>query len=128
MTNERTHNETIEFFGQNDSFGIENTHFVKQRQMQAITYDGKIIMETKSKISMHPDGHDGVLKALGRSGLLAMLEDLGIEIISYFQIDNPLARYIDSYFIGSHVKNQSQVSSRMICKLYPEETIGVFTK
>ncbi|MDR1890905.1 MAG: UTP--glucose-1-phosphate uridylyltransferase [Puniceicoccales bacterium] len=126
MTSERTHNETIEFFGKNDSFGIENTHFIKQGQMPAITYDGKIIMETKSKIAMHPDGHGGALKALGRSGLLAMLEDFGVEIISYFQVDNPLARCIDPYFIGSHVKNQSQVSSRMIRKLYPEEKVGVF--
>ncbi|MDR2778759.1 MAG: UTP--glucose-1-phosphate uridylyltransferase [Puniceicoccales bacterium] len=126
MTSERTHNETMEFFGKNDSFGIENIHFVKQGQMPAVTYDGKIIMETKSKIAMHPDGHGGALKALGRSGLLAMLENLGVEIISYFQVDNPLVRSIDPYFIGSHVKNQSLVSSRMVRKLYPEEKVGVF--
>jgi UDP-N-acetylglucosamine/UDP-N-acetylgalactosamine diphosphorylase len=126
MTSERTHNETMEFFGKNDSFGVENIHFVKQGQMPAITNDGKFIMETRSKIAMHPDGHGGALKALGRSGLLAMLENLGIEIVSYFQIDNPLARSIDPYLIGSHVKNQSQVSSRMIRKLYPEEKVGIF--
>ncbi|MDR1173580.1 MAG: UTP--glucose-1-phosphate uridylyltransferase [Puniceicoccales bacterium] len=126
MTSERAHNETMEFFGKNDSFGVGNIHFVKQGHMPAITSDGKFIMETRSKIAMHPDGHGGALKALGRSGLLAMLENLGIEIISYFQIDNPLARSIDPYFIGSHVKNQSQVSSRMVRKLYPEEKVGIF--
>jgi UDP-N-acetylglucosamine/UDP-N-acetylgalactosamine diphosphorylase len=126
MTSERTHNEAIEFFGKNDSFGIEDIHFVKQGQMPAITYDGKFIMETTSKIAMHPDGHGGSLKALGRSGLLTMLENLGVEILSYFQVDNPLVRCIDPYFIGVHVKNHSQVSSRMIRKLYPEEKVGVF--
>ncbi|MDR1432974.1 MAG: UTP--glucose-1-phosphate uridylyltransferase [Puniceicoccales bacterium] len=126
MTSERTHNETIEFFGKNNSFGIENIHFLKQGQMPAITAEGKIIMETTSRIAMHPDGHGGSLKALGRSGLLAMLENLGIEILSYFQVDNPLVRCVDPYFVGVHVKNQAQVSSRMVRKLYAEEKVGVF--
>ncbi|MDR1413375.1 MAG: UTP--glucose-1-phosphate uridylyltransferase [Puniceicoccales bacterium] len=126
MTSERTHNETIEFFGKNNSFGIENIHFIKQGQMPAITCDGKIIMESSSRIAMHPDGHGGSLKALGKSGMLSMLENFGIEIISYFQIDNPLVRCIDPYFIGMHVKNQSQMSSRMVKKLYPDEKVGVF--
>ncbi|MDR1401722.1 MAG: UTP--glucose-1-phosphate uridylyltransferase [Puniceicoccales bacterium] len=126
MTSERTHNETIEFFGKNNSFGVENIHFVKQGQMPAITCEGKIIMESTSRIAMHPDGHGGSLKALGKSGLLTMLENMGIEILSYFQIDNPLVRCIDPYFIGMHVKNQSQMSSRMVKKLYPDEKVGVF--
>ena len=126
MTSERTHNETIEFFGKNGSFGIENIHFVKQGLMPAITSDGKIIMETKSRIAMHPDGHGGSLKALGRSGLLTMLENIGVEILSYFQVDNPLVQCIDPYFIGLHVNNKSQFSSRMIRKAYPEEKVGVF--
>ena len=126
MTSEQTHNETIEFFGKNDSFGVEDLHFIKQGQMPAISYDGKIIMETRSKIAMHPDGHGGSLKALGRSGMLAMLEERGIEILSFFQVDNPLVRCIDPYLIGLHVQNKAQVSSRMVKKLYPEEKVGVF--
>ncbi|MDR2737543.1 MAG: UTP--glucose-1-phosphate uridylyltransferase [Puniceicoccales bacterium] len=126
MTSERTHNETIEFFGKNASFGIENIHFVKQGQFLSITNDGKIIMETRSKMSMHPDGHGGSLKAFGKSGLLTMLENLDVEMISYFQVDNPLVRCIDPYLIGLHAKNQSQVSSRMVRKMYPEEKVGVF--
>lgn len=126
MTSERTHNETIEFFGKNGSFGIDNIHFIKQGQMPAVDQDGKFIMETRSKIAMHPDGHGGSLKALGRSGALAMLDGLGIKILSYFQVDNPLVRCIDPYLIGLHVYHNSQVTSRMIKKLYPEEKVGVF--
>jgi UDP-N-acetylglucosamine pyrophosphorylase len=46
-------------------------------------------MEKRSKISMYPDGHGEALKALGRSRLLGILEVLSVEIISYFQVDNP---------------------------------------
>ena len=126
MTSERTHNETIAFFGKNNSFGVDDIHFIKQGLMPAITQEGKIIMETRSRIAMHPDGHGGSLKALGRSGMLSMLENLGIEILSYFQVDNPLARCIDPYLIGLHAQRQSQVTSRMVRKLYPEEKVGVF--
>jgi UDP-N-acetylglucosamine/UDP-N-acetylgalactosamine diphosphorylase len=96
--------------------------------MPAIMRDGKIIMETTSKIAMHPDEGGAPRKALGRSDLLAMFEDLAIEIISYFQVENPLARCIDPYLLRSHLKSQSQASSRMIRKFYVEEKIGIFVK
>ncbi|MDR3274284.1 MAG: UTP--glucose-1-phosphate uridylyltransferase [Puniceicoccales bacterium] len=126
LTSDKTHNETIEFFGKKNSFGIENVHFIKQGLMPAIDFDGKIIMEARDRIAMHPNGHGGALKALGQSGMLAMLENAGVDTVSYFQVDNPLVRCIDPYLIGIHVKNQAQITSRMVKKLYPEEKVGVF--
>ncbi|MDR0680018.1 MAG: UTP--glucose-1-phosphate uridylyltransferase [Puniceicoccales bacterium] len=126
LTSDKTHNETIEFFGKNNSFGIENIHFIKQGLMPAIDYDGKIIMEARDKIAMHPNGHGGALTALGQSGMLSMLENAGVDTISYLQVDNPLVRCVDPYLIGTHAKNQAQITSRMVKKLYPEEKVGVF--
>ncbi|MDR1256045.1 MAG: UDPGP type 1 family protein [Puniceicoccales bacterium] len=126
LTSDKTHNETIEFFGKNNSFGIENIHFIKQGLMPAVDFDGKIIMEARDRIAMHPNGHGGALTALGQSGMLTMLENAGIDTVSYFQVDNPLVRCVDPYLIGAHVKNQSQITSRMVKKLYPEERVGLF--
>jgi UDP-N-acetylglucosamine/UDP-N-acetylgalactosamine diphosphorylase len=75
---------------------------------------------------MHPNGHGGALKALGQSGMLAMLENAGVDTLSYFQVDNPLVRCVDPYLVGVHVKNRAQITSRMVKKLYPEEKVGVF--
>lgn len=126
LTSDKNHNETIEFFGKNGSFGLENVHFIKQNLMPAIDFDGKIIMEARNRIAMHPNGHGGALKALGQTGTLAMLENIGVDTISYFQVDNPLVRCIDPYLIGIHDKNKAQITSRMVKKLYPEEKVGVF--
>lgn len=126
LTSDKNHNETMEFFGKNGSFGIENIHFIKQGLMPAINFDGKILMESRDRISMHPNGHGGALKALGQTGTLAMLENIGVDTVSYFQVDNPLVRCVDPYLIGVHAKNQAQITSRMVKKLYPEEKVGVF--
>jgi UDP-N-acetylglucosamine/UDP-N-acetylgalactosamine diphosphorylase len=126
LTSDKNHNETIEFFGKNGSFGIENVHFIRQGLMPAIDFEGKIIMEARGRIAMHPNGHGGSLKALGQSGMLAMLENISVDTISYFQVDNPLVRCVDPYLIGLHRKNQAQITSRMVKKLYPEEKVGVF--
>ncbi|MDR0740609.1 MAG: UDPGP type 1 family protein [Puniceicoccales bacterium] len=126
MTSDRNHNETIEFFGKNNSFGLSNVHFIRQGSLAAVTANGKIMLEDKWRIAMHPDGHGGAFKAFVNGGASAMLEAQNVDVLSYLQIDNPLAPVIDPYFIGFHKKNRSQMSSRMISKAYPEEKVGVF--
>ena len=46
--------------------------------------------------------------------------------MSFFQVDNPLVSCIDPAFIGFHVLNQSELSSKMIPKAYPLEKVGMF--
>lgn len=75
---------------------------------------------------MSPDGHGGSFRALCRSGAVERLEARGIEVISYFQVDNPLVQVIDPTFIGFHLEERSEMSSKMLPKAYPEEKVGVF--
>ena len=75
---------------------------------------------------MSPDGHGGSLRALVRSGAVAKMRELGIEALSYFQVDNPLVQCIDPAFIGFHFECQSEMSSKMIPKAYPAEKVGHF--
>jgi len=42
-------------------------------------------------------------------------------------VDNPLVRAIDPAFVGFHIQEQSEMSSKMIPKAYPEEKVGHFT-
>ncbi|MDR1303015.1 MAG: UDPGP type 1 family protein [Puniceicoccales bacterium] len=126
MTSDRNHNETIEFFGKNDSFGLTNVHFMRQGQLAAVDMKGRIMLEDRGRIAMHPDGHGGAFRAFVASGAGAMLDGQGVDVISYFHVDNPLVCAIDPYFIGFHEKNNAQMSSRMVLKQYPEEKMGVF--
>ncbi len=128
MTSEANHEKTIEFFQKNTFFGLENQncHFFKQGRMPAVDFEGKILLEKPDAIALSPDGHGGSLRALVRSGSLDRMEEAGIDIISYFQVDNPLLKPIDPAFIGFHLLRESEMSSKIVGKTYPSEKVGVF--
>jgi UDP-N-acetylglucosamine/UDP-N-acetylgalactosamine diphosphorylase len=75
---------------------------------------------------MTPDGHGGSLRALVRSGAVDTMRELGIDTLSYFQVDNPLVQCIDPAFVGFHLLGKSELSSKMVPKAYPLEKVGHF--
>lgn len=128
MTSDVNHEATVAFFEENGYFGLEtgSVSFFRQGRMPAVDFEGKIILESKGSIAMSPDGHGGAIRALDRSGSLRTMRDAGIEVISYFQVDNPLVQVIDPYFIGFHLNSGSTLSSKMIPKAYEKEKLGHF--
>ncbi len=128
MTSDINYAATTAFFRENGFFGLAETqvHFFKQGRMPAVGFDGKILLEDKHRIAMSPDGHGGSLRALHRSGALDLMAREGIDILSYFQVDNPLVRFIDPTFIGWHLQKGSEMSSKMIPKAYAGEKVGHF--
>ena len=128
MTSHANHEQTEKFFRDHHFFGLpeSDVFFFRQGRMPAVDDNGKILLETKNRIAMSPDGHGGSLRALCRSGAIDEMEKRGIDTISYFQVDNPLAHIIDPTFLGFHLDEKSEMSSKMIPKGYPEEKVGVF--
>lgn len=130
MTSPINHADTIGFFRENDHFGLsaERVHFFRQGRMPAVDLKGKILLSGKGSIAMSPDGHGGSLPALVRSGATNLMVANGIDLISYFQVDNPLCKVFDPAFIGFHVLREADMSSKMIPKAYAEEKMGVFCR
>ncbi len=128
MTSHINHAATEAFFRENGFFGLAETHvhFFRQGRMPAVGFDGKILLEDKHRIAMSPDGHGGSLRALQRSGALDLMEREGIDVLSYFQVDNPLVRFIDPAFVGWHLLKRSEMSSKMVPKAYAGEKVGHF--
>ena len=128
MTSHLNHEATEGFFKENAYFGLgaDTVRFFRQGRMPAVDLDGKIILESKGSIAMSPDGHGGSLRALERSGALTEMERMGVEAISYFQVDNPLVQVVDPYFIGFHMQSGSTMSSKMLPKAYEKEKLGHF--
>lgn len=128
MTSHANHAQTESFFAEHRHFGLDpgRVHFFRQGRMPAVDFDGKILLETRSSIAMSPDGHGGSLRALDRSGALGLMRSEGIDTISYFQVDNPLVRCVDPTFIGFHRLSGSEMSSKMVPKVAPEEKVGMF--
>jgi len=119
---------TQSFFKENNYFGLNQSdiYIFKQNMIPTLNINGKLILENKFSLLKNPDGHGGSLMALNDSGVLVELEKRGIKIISYFQVDNPLVKAIDPYFIGVHLLNKSEVSSKAIKKNDYLEKVGVF--
>lgn len=128
MTSPANHAATIAIFERAAWFGLrgdEVTFFV-QAQMPAFMPDGRIALERKHRIALSPDGHGGSLAALAAGGALRDMRDRGIEIISYFQVDNPLVKAIDPLFVGLHRASSSEMSSKAVTKAHDLERVGNF--
>ncbi|MGD2108131.1 MAG: UDPGP type 1 family protein [Phycisphaerae bacterium] len=126
LTSRSNHGETIEFFKSHNHFGLpeDDVVFFSQGMLPAFDFDGRILMESKHALSLAPDGHGGSLKALCDSGALADMRSRGIEIVSYFQVDNPLVKPIDPLFIGLHTKTGSEMSTKVATKADDLERVG----
>jgi UDP-N-acetylglucosamine/UDP-N-acetylgalactosamine diphosphorylase len=75
---------------------------------------------------MNPNGHGGSLMAMRESGALSDMADRGVELISYFQVDNPLVSVLDPLFIGLHDLAGAQMSAKCLPKRDPMEKLGNF--
>ena len=128
MTSEINHQATIDAFEANQYFGMpkESLFLFSQALFPAVDINGKMLLQKKGQLVMTPNGHGGSLRALVDSGASEKMRSKGIDILSYFQVDNPLVPCIDPAFIGFHVLNQSELSSKMIPKAFPLEKVGMF--
>lgn len=130
MTSDVNHAETVAYFKEQNWFGLPRADVLifQQNMIPSLDLQGKLVLQSKSSLFMNPDGHGGSLTALATSGALAEMKKRGIEIISYFQVDNPLVKIIDPVFIGFHILRDADVSSKAVKKAYPEEKVGVFVE
>lgn len=128
MTSHTTHEPTQAFFQSHQFFNLnpETCYFVQQAMLPALDEQGNLMLDAKGHLFTNPNGHGGMYSALYSGGVLSELEARGIEVLSYFQVDNPLIRIVDPLFVGYHVQQHSEMSSKMVRKAYPEEKVGVF--
>ncbi|MDD3180754.1 MAG: UTP--glucose-1-phosphate uridylyltransferase [Opitutaceae bacterium] len=128
MTSQSNHAATEAFFAERQHFGLDRSriHFLRQGRLPAVDFTGRIMLAGKADIALSPDGHGGSFRALHRHGAFDLMQSEGIDLISYFQVDNPLARSIDPAFLGWHLLRNSEMSSKMVPKAYPEERLGHF--
>lgn len=69
LTSESTHDTTKEFFEQHNYWGLprDDVFFFEQDLMPCLTKDGKILMESMSKMAKAPNGNGGVHSAIANS-------------------------------------------------------------
>ncbi|MFZ5830327.1 MAG: UTP--glucose-1-phosphate uridylyltransferase [Planctomycetota bacterium] len=127
MTSPATHEETVAFFAEHDRLGLraDDLFVFCQGTMPAVdAATGKILLETKDRIAVSPDGHGGMLRALDRSGALQQMSERGIRRLFYFQVDNPLVAICDPEFLGYHLLSGSEMTTQVVAKEDPLDRVG----
>lgn len=127
MTSDANDAATRAYFEENGHLGIDrgDVFFLRQGMLPALDPQGKILLSAPDRIFWAPDGHGGTLTALASSGALADAKRRGITTLSYFQVDNPLARPADPLFLGLHRLERAQMSSKVVAKRDASEKVGV---
>ena len=128
MTSPLNYGQTKEIFRSNNYYGLgkKNVFIFQQGTLPNFSPDGKILLADKATIACSPDGHGGSLRVLYKSGALDDMKRRGVEFLSYWQVDNPMINIFDPLFIGLHVLDQAEMSSKALIKTGPKEKVGNF--
>uniref|UniRef100_A0A915HP38 UDP-N-acetylglucosamine diphosphorylase n=1 Tax=Romanomermis culicivorax TaxID=13658 RepID=A0A915HP38_ROMCU len=127
MTSEATKATTQRFFEENSYFGLDrhNIVFFEQGLMPCFDFDGNILLESKRRIALSPDGNGGLYEALIKSGALKDLSERKTKYIHAYCVDNILVRVADPIFVGFCIENDADCGNKVVEKKVPNEPIGV---
>ncbi|KAJ7170177.1 nucleotide-diphospho-sugar transferase [Mycena filopes] len=138
MTSGPTRGPTTEFFAKNSYFGLDpkNVILFEQGTLPCLTMDGKVLLDTKSRVAVAPDGNGGVYAAT-RAPLSpadkshTVLSDLAKRKVLYvhaYGVDNCLVRVADPVFLGYGIQKQCDCAAKVVPKSDPTESVGVVAR
>ena len=127
MTSPINHMATEAFFREKNFFGLgeESVFLFEQGMLPCLTEEGKIILETKSKVAMAPDGNGGIYPSLKASGGLDKMIADGVQYLHIFSIDNALVKPADPVFMGHCIAEGADCGNKSVWKSHPHEKVGV---
>ena len=127
MTNPENDAATRSSFQNHNFFGLgqETVHFFAQRMNPVLDARGRLLRAKPSRLLLGPDGSAGIYEALNDAGLLDWLKEGGWDLISYFQVDNPLVRIADERFVAHHLETGAEFSCKAVRRRDPAEGVGL---
>lgn len=125
MTSNDNHEETIDFFFENNNFGIKNVDFFTQGDLPLIDVNGKIVLDSNG-IKFASSGNGDIYKSLVRSGQLKKLKEKNIKYLFVNNVDNILSNPLDYFAIGLLKEEKTPLLCKSIKKAYDSEKVGVY--
>lgn len=130
LTSPATDDETRSAFRDPTRFGLQaqQVDIVVQRTLPVLDGAGVALLEAPGRLLRAPDGHGGALGALEAAGTLARLQAQGVQVLTTFQVDNPLARPLDPVMLGWMRERSLQVLGKAVRRASPQERVGMFAR
>ena len=130
MTSPENHDETIDFFEENNYFDYSKEHiiFFNQGELPLLDKNGKLIIGENGLIKLASDGNGGIFYSMAKNGIIKDMKANGIEWVFIGSVDNLLVKYVDTLLLGLAIKNEVKIATRTIIKNDPYEKVGVLCK
>lgn len=127
MTSDKNHEATEGFLQEHNFFGYRKEYitFFRQEMVPATDYNGKVYLESRSKISTSPNGNGGWYASMKNAGVLDVVHGAGIEWLNVFAVDNVLQRIADPCFVGAVLTRGCACGAKVVKKSAPDEKVGV---
>ncbi|KAF6237407.1 hypothetical protein HO173_004297 [Letharia columbiana] len=127
MTSGPTRGPTENFFEEHNYFGLGKDDVVifEQGVLPCISNEGKILLESKSKVAVAPDGNGGIYQALLTSNVRTDMRKRGIQHIHAYCVDNCLVKVADPVFLGFSASKDVDIATKVVRKRSAKESVGL---
>jgi UDP-N-acetylglucosamine/UDP-N-acetylgalactosamine diphosphorylase len=115
------------YFAKENYFGYpkDDIYFFQQGLQPCMTPEGKLIVESKTSLSMAPDGNGGIYPSLMKTGAFGDMIKRGINYLHIYGIDNVLTKSVDPAFLGYCVDNNLECGNKVVWRAHKGEKVGV---
>jgi len=97
----------------------------EQGVLPCISNDGKILLESKGRVAVAPDGNGGIYQALVTSNVMGDMRNRGIEHVHAYCVDNCLVKVADPVFIGFSASKDVDIATKVVRKRNATESVGL---
>ncbi|KAL8935550.1 MAG: hypothetical protein Q9216_005365 [Gyalolechia sp. 2 TL-2023] len=127
MTSGPTRRPTEQFFEEHNYFGLnkDDVSIFEQGVLPCISSEGKILLESKAKVAVAPDGNGGIYQALLTSNVRTDMRKRGIQHIHAYCVDNCLVKVADPAFIGFAASKDVDIATKVVRKRDAKESVGL---
>ena len=127
MTSGPTRGPTEQYFEEHKYFGLSKDDVIifEQGVLPCISNEGKILLESKSKVAVAPDGNGGIYQALLTSNVRSDMRKRGVQHIHAYCVDNCLVKVADPVFIGFSAAKDVDIGTKVVRKRHAKESVGL---
>lgn len=130
VTSAATHESTVQFFQENDHFGLgrQDVKFLRQQNLPIINKRGRLLMQSSSSLATAPNGDGACLMEMLGDDNYRQLELRDIQHVFFARVQNPLVQLADPTFLGQHIVGDYEISSKVVIKTDGNEPLAVFCR